>query len=61
MDFQLPVAQLDDLLKGKIWAFSDTTRRKSKRQKDLADIARIIEVVPELRAQLPDELLSKLV
>ena len=61
MDFQLPVAQLEDLLKGKIWAFSDTTRRKSKRQKDLADIARIIEVARELREQLPDELLSKLV
>jgi hypothetical protein len=60
MDFQLPVARIEDILKGKIWAVTDTTRRKSKRQKDLADIARIIEVSPELRAEVPAELLSKL-
>ena len=60
MDFQLPVAQIEDILKGKVWAAMDTTRRKSKRQKDLADIARILEVSPELRAQVPAELLSKL-
>ena len=60
MDFQLPVAQIEDILKGKIWAATDMARRKSKRQKDLADIARILEVSPELRAQVPAELLSKL-
>jgi hypothetical protein len=60
MDFQLPVAQLDDILKGKIWAAMDTERRRSKRQKDLADIARIIEVSPDLRRIVPAELLSKL-
>jgi hypothetical protein len=61
MDFQLPVARLQDILKGKVWAIMDTTRRQSKRQKDLADIARIIEVSPELRAEVPAELLSKLI
>ena len=61
MDFKLPVAHIADILKGKIWAAMDTTRRKSKRQKDLADIARIIEVSPELRNELPGELLSKLI
>ncbi len=60
MDFQLPVAQIEDILKGKVWAALDATRRKSKRQKDLADIARILEVSPELRGQVPAELLSKL-
>src|SRR5438093_1550939 len=60
MDFQLPVAHIEDILKGKIWAAMDTSRRKSKRQKDLADISRILEVSPELRAQVPAELLSKL-
>ena len=60
MDFQLPVARIEDILKGKIWAASDTTRRKSKRQKDLADIARILEVSPDLRDRVPAELLSKL-
>jgi hypothetical protein len=61
MDFQLPVARIEDILKGKVWAAMDTTRRQSKRQKDLADIARIIEVSPKLRAEVPAELLSKLI
>jgi len=36
----LPVATLEDVLQVKIWAVQDATRRGSKRQKDLADIAR---------------------
>jgi hypothetical protein len=61
MDFQLPVARIEDILQGKIWAALDETRRQSKRQKYLADIARIIEVSPELRSHVPAELLSKLI
>jgi hypothetical protein len=34
----LPVASLGDVLQGKIWAAQDSTRRPSKRQKDLAEI-----------------------
>lgn len=61
LGLNLPVASLPDLLQGKVWAAQDTTRWGSKRQKDLADIARIIEAFPELRAQVPADLLSKLV
>jgi Nucleotidyl transferase AbiEii toxin, Type IV TA system len=61
LDVKLPVAQLDDLLRGKIWAASDPERRASKRQKDLADIARLIENYPQLRSEVPAEILSKLV
>jgi len=61
LDFQLPVARIEDILQRKVWAASDATRRQSKRQKDLADIARIIEVSPELRNRVPVELLSKLI
>jgi hypothetical protein len=57
----LPVAALDDVLRGKVWAASDPGRRASKRQKDLADIARIIEAHPELQAQVPPEILARLV
>lgn len=57
----LPVASLEDLLRGKIWAAQDPTRRTSKRQKDLADIARLLEVHPELRDRVPQEILSRLV
>ena len=55
------VARLDDVLQGKVWAVQDTARRPSKRQKDLADIARIIEAFPYLRLQVPSEVLDRLI
>lgn len=57
---RLPVASLTDLLQGKVWAVLDETRRPSKRQKDLADISRLIEAQPHLRDKIPAEVLSKL-
>jgi hypothetical protein len=56
----LPVARAEDILQGKIWAILDPTRRASKRQKDLADIARLLEVYPNLRAHVPEEILVRL-
>ena len=47
------VAALEDELQGKIWAYSYEQRRKSKRQKDLADILRLVEAYPELIKMLP--------
>jgi hypothetical protein len=57
----LPVARLEDVLQGKIWAAEDPDRRRSKRQKDLADIARLLEDYPELRVQVPAAILERLV
>lgn len=57
----LPVACLEDVLRGKLWAVMDTERRPSKRQKDLADIARLLETHPFLRHQVPAEVLARLV
>ena len=57
----MKVACLEDVLSGKIWAAMDPERRRSKRQKDLADIARILESYPRLRAQIPEEVLRRLV
>jgi hypothetical protein len=57
----LPVASVEDVLRGKVWAAQDPTRRGSKRQKDLADIARLLEGYPHLRAQVPREILARLV
>lgn len=57
----LPVACLEDVLQGKIWAVMDAERRPSKRQKDLADIARLLETYPFLRHQVPAEVLARLV
>ena len=49
LGLRLPVAAVDDVLQGKVWAALDPTRRPSKRQKDLADIARLLEAYPHLR------------
>ncbi|MCI0551171.1 MAG: hypothetical protein L0287_09465 [Anaerolineae bacterium] len=61
LGLELPVAELKDILQGKIWAAGDPQRRGSKRQKDLADIARILEKYPELRVQVPKEIRAHLV
>ena len=54
------VASLEDTLAGKIRAWSDPTRRQSKRIKDLADIARLVESHPQLWDSLPKELSSQI-
>ncbi len=61
LGYQLKVASVEDVLKGKLWAYSDQQRRKSKRQKDLADIVRLIETYPQLTDQVPVEIRNKLV
>jgi hypothetical protein len=57
---RLPVAQIEDVLQGKIWAVMDPDQRPSKRQKDLADIARLLETHPTLREKVPADVLTKL-
>jgi hypothetical protein len=59
MDYEMRVASVEDVLQGKIWAYSDKTRRASKRQKDLADIYRLIEKSPRLKKLVPPALLQK--
>ena len=54
MGYKMKVASVEDLLAGKIWAYSDTERRGSKRQKDLADILRLVETYPDLKELIPD-------
>ncbi len=56
----MKVASLEDTLTGKLAAFSDTTRRGSKRQKDLLDIVRLIESHPHLINQIPSNLRSQI-
>lgn len=58
---RLPVASLEDLVDGKVWAASDPTCRSSKRQKDLADLARLIERFPRLADRIPESLRAKLI
>jgi hypothetical protein len=61
LGLRLPVARLEDVLKGKVWAAQDPARRPSKRQKDLADISRLLEAHPELRSRVPADILSRLI
>ena len=49
------VATPEDTLEGKVRAWRDPGRRKSKRFKDLGDIARLVEAIPHLSERLPDD------
>ena len=48
------------LVGGMIWAAQDSSRRASRRQKDLADISRLIEARPDLRALVPADVAQRL-
>jgi hypothetical protein len=61
LGIELPVARIEDVLQGKVWAALDTSRRASKRQKDLADIARLLERHPDLSDRVPSELRKRLI
>lgn len=60
LGYTMQVASLADVFQGKIWAYTDRERRKSKRQKDLADILRIVEAFPELESSLPQAVRDRL-
>ena len=60
LGYKMMVADCEDVLSGKVWAYGDQTRRRSKRQKDLSDILRIIETYPQLKVKLPLSLQEKL-
>ncbi len=54
------MARIEDVLQGKIWAYQDEMRRPSKRQKDLADIMRLLEADAKLLSLIPEEIKKKL-
>jgi len=60
LGYKMKVASLDNVLQGKVWAYMDDTRRRSKRQKDLADISRIIETYPEVTTNIPQKVKDQL-
>ena len=60
LGYRMFIANLQDVLQGKIWAWSDDKRRQSKRQKDLADIMRLVEAHPSLKNDLPPEIFSRI-
>jgi len=60
LGLQLPVAAVEDVLQGKIWAAQEPMRRRSKRGKDLNDILRIIEAYPHLKSRVPKDVLDRI-
>lgn len=60
LGYKIPVATIEDVFQGKAWAASDETRRPSKRQKDLADILRLMEAKPALKKLLTEKLKRQL-
>ncbi len=60
LGYRMRVAAVEDVLAGKVRAYSDESRRPSKRQKDLADIMRLVETRPELAGQRPEAVRGEL-
>jgi hypothetical protein len=60
LGYKMNVASIEDVIQGKVWAYLDEKRRMSKRQKDLADIIRLIETYPSLEHLIPSVILEKL-
>jgi hypothetical protein len=56
----VPVASLEDVIRGKVWAWQDEQRRSTKRKKDELDLMRIAESHPDLRGLTPPEIVNQL-
>jgi hypothetical protein len=56
----VPVADLKDIVQGKVWAWNDDQRRPTKRKKDELDLMRIAEAFPKLRHLVPNDIVSQL-
>src|SRR5206468_6085238 len=57
----VPVAMLENIIRGKVWAWPDAERRLSKRKKDELDLIRIAESRPDLRHLIPVEIANQLI
>ena len=60
LGIRVRIACLEDVTRGKLWAYSDPRRRLSKRKKDELDLIRLAEAHSELRSLYPSELQEQL-
>jgi hypothetical protein len=60
LGIRVPVANLENIISGKVWAWQDPTPRLSKRKKDELDLIRIAKTHPELRSLIPAEIVKQL-
>jgi hypothetical protein len=56
----VPVATLENVIRGKVWAWQDKPRRSTQRKKDELDLMRIAETYPELSRLIPAEIIKEL-
>jgi hypothetical protein len=57
---RVPVASLENIVRGKVWAWRDPKRRLSKRKKDELDLIRIAEKYSGLRELMPPVITAQL-
>jgi len=57
---RVPVASLVNVVRGKIWAWSDEKRRATKRKKDELDLMRMLEAYPALREMMPSAIRNQI-
>lgn len=57
---RVPVASLENIVRGKVWAWKDEKRRSTKRKKDELDLMRIAESYPNLRGLVPPQIVAEL-
>lgn len=55
-----PVASIEDVLPGKIWAALHPEGRATNRKKDLLDIEQLLEAYPALKSRVPKEIVEPL-
>ena len=60
LGMRVNVACLEDVTRGKLWAWGDPQRRFSKRKKDELDLIRLAEAYPELKAWYPESLRAQI-
>lgn len=60
LGLRIPVANLENIIRGKVWALRDSERRLSKRKKDELDLLRIAEAKAELQHLIPAEIVNQL-
>ena len=56
----VPVASLQEIVRGKVWAWQDKERRSTKRKKDKLGLMRIAEAHRKLRGLTPAEIVKQL-
>lgn len=59
LGLRVPVTTIENLVRGKISAWSDKERRLSKRKKDELDLIRIADAYPQLRQAMPTDIIAQ--